>query len=76
MIGTWIGILPGVGGTTASIAAYSVEKAVSKDPDRFGTGASLLREQPGKGREAFVDVIHRESSALVRPVSWDRMAWR
>ena len=39
MIGTWIGILPGVGGTTASIAAYSVEKAVSKDPDRFGTGA-------------------------------------
>lgn len=39
LTGTWIGILPGVGGTTASIAAYSLEKAVSKEPDRFGKGA-------------------------------------
>ena len=39
VIGTWIGILPGVGGTTASIAAYSVAKATSKTPERFGRGA-------------------------------------
>ncbi|ETX13031.1 hypothetical protein OCH239_14790 [Roseivivax halodurans JCM 10272] len=39
LTGTWIGILPGVGGTTASIAAYSLEKAVSKHPERFGEGA-------------------------------------
>lgn len=38
LIGSWIGILPGVGGTTASIAAYSVTKAVSKHPERFGHG--------------------------------------
>lgn len=38
LIGSWIGILPGVGGTTASIAAYSVTKAVSKTPERFGHG--------------------------------------
>lgn len=39
LIGTWIGILPGVGGTTASIAAYSVARAASKTPERFGQGA-------------------------------------
>ncbi|WP_118134695.1 tripartite tricarboxylate transporter permease [Oceanicella sp. SM1341] len=39
VIGAWIGILPGVGGTTASIAAYSVEKAMAKGPERFGRGA-------------------------------------
>ncbi|WP_018699209.1 tripartite tricarboxylate transporter permease [Amorphus coralli] len=38
VIGSWIGILPGVGGTTASIAAYSVSKAASKNPERFGQG--------------------------------------
>ncbi|WP_011582362.1 MULTISPECIES: tripartite tricarboxylate transporter permease [Chelativorans] len=40
LVGTWIGILPGVGGTTASIAAYSIEKAVSRTPERFGKGAA------------------------------------
>lgn len=39
LIGTWIGILPGVGGTTASIAAYSVAKATSRTPEKFGNGA-------------------------------------
>lgn len=39
LTGTWIGILPGVGGTTASIAAYSLEKALSRHPERFGKGA-------------------------------------
>lgn len=39
LIGTWIGILPGVGGTTASIAAYSVAKATSRTPEKFGHGA-------------------------------------
>ncbi|EKF19418.1 tripartite tricarboxylate transporter permease [Nitratireductor pacificus] len=38
-IGTWIGILPGVGGMTASIASYSIEKAISSSPERFGKGA-------------------------------------
>lgn len=40
IIGTWIGILPGIGGTTASIASYGVAKATSKNSDQFGNGAS------------------------------------
>lgn len=40
MIGSWIGILPGIGGTTASIASYSVAKAVSKNSSEFGSGCS------------------------------------
>ena len=40
IIGTWIGILPGVGGTTASIVSYSTAKGFSKDSSKFGTGCS------------------------------------
>ncbi|HLR68276.1 MAG TPA: tripartite tricarboxylate transporter permease [Virgibacillus sp.] len=39
LIGTFIGILPGVGATTASIVAYSEEVRWSKEPERFGKGA-------------------------------------
>lgn len=38
LIGTWIGILPGIGGTTAAIASYSVAKASSRQTEKFGTG--------------------------------------
>lgn len=37
-IGLGIGILPGVGGSTASILSYSVAKNASKYPEKFGTG--------------------------------------
>lgn len=37
-IGTFIGILPGVGGSAASIFAYSQAKNFSKTPERFGSG--------------------------------------
>jgi putative tricarboxylic transport membrane protein len=39
MIGVWIGILPGVGSTIASIVAYSTAKNLSKTPDAFGKGS-------------------------------------
>ncbi len=39
LIGIWIGILPGVGATVASIVAYSTAKSVSKTPEEFGTGS-------------------------------------
>ncbi|MBL8701338.1 MAG: tripartite tricarboxylate transporter permease [Alphaproteobacteria bacterium] len=39
LIGIWIGILPGVGATVASIVAYSTAKSVSKRPEEFGTGS-------------------------------------
>lgn len=38
IIGTWIGILPGIGANIGSVSAYSAAKSLSKDPDQFGTG--------------------------------------
>jgi putative tricarboxylic transport membrane protein len=38
VIGIWIGILPGVGASIASIVAYTTAKNVSETPERFGTG--------------------------------------
>ena len=37
-IGIWIGILPGVGASIASIVAYTTARNVSRTPERFGTG--------------------------------------
>ncbi len=37
-IGTLIGIIPGIGGETANLIAYSVEVHSSKDPGSFGKG--------------------------------------
>lgn len=37
-IGTFIGLLPGVGGSAASMMAYSQTKNFSKEPEKFGTG--------------------------------------
>lgn len=38
LIGTWVGILPGIGASIGSICAYSVARNVSKTPEKFGTG--------------------------------------
>lgn len=38
-IGAVFGVLPGVGQTVASFAAYALEKKISRDPSRFGKGA-------------------------------------
>lgn len=38
MIGTWIGILPGVGATTAAFVGYAEAVRWSKHPEKFGTG--------------------------------------
>src|SRR5216684_9169721 len=39
VIGSLLGILPGGGAIIASFAAYTLEKRVSKNPERFGRGA-------------------------------------
>jgi putative tricarboxylic transport membrane protein len=39
VLGFLIGILPGAGGTIASILSYSTEKRLSKHPEEFGKGA-------------------------------------
>jgi putative tricarboxylic transport membrane protein len=38
-IGTFVGILPGVGGSAASLLSYSQTKSWSKEPEKLGTGA-------------------------------------
>ncbi|HAT60699.1 MAG TPA: hypothetical protein DCS60_08015 [Opitutae bacterium] len=38
VIGTWIGLLPGIGANIGSVAAYTVAKNSSKKREKFGTG--------------------------------------
>ncbi|MCD8083506.1 MAG: tripartite tricarboxylate transporter permease [Clostridiales bacterium] len=40
LIGTFMGILPGVGGSAASILAYAQAKNFSKHPEKMGTGVA------------------------------------
>jgi putative tricarboxylic transport membrane protein len=37
-IGTFIGAVPGTGGSIAAVTAYAIEKQVSKRPEEFGMG--------------------------------------
>ena len=39
VIGTWIGILPGIGANIGSVMAYSAARSMSKQPDQFGQGS-------------------------------------
>jgi putative tricarboxylic transport membrane protein len=38
IVGFFVGALPGAGATVASFLSYGLEKAVSRHPDKFGTG--------------------------------------
>ena len=37
-IGTFVGMLPGIGGSAASVLAYTQQKNFSRDPSKLGTG--------------------------------------
>ena len=39
LIGTWVGILPGIGANIGSVMAYSAAKNASKTPEEFGHGS-------------------------------------
>src|SRR5699024_7784396 len=39
VVGFFIGIIPGGGGTVSSIISYGIEKRFSKHPENFGKGA-------------------------------------
>ena len=39
VIGTWIGILPGIGANVGSVVAYSAARSLSKNPEEFGNGS-------------------------------------
>ncbi|QOL82780.1 tripartite tricarboxylate transporter permease [Pseudooceanicola spongiae] len=49
LIGTFVGILPGVGGSAASIIAYTNAKTFSKTPEKFGKGepAGIIASESG-----------------------------
>lgn len=38
LVGTWVGILPGIGANIASMLSYSMARSASKEPEKFGTG--------------------------------------
>jgi putative tricarboxylic transport membrane protein len=39
LIGTWVGILPGIGANIGSVMAYAAAKNASKTPEAFGSGS-------------------------------------
>ncbi|GAB5377316.1 MAG: tripartite tricarboxylate transporter permease [Acuticoccus sp.] len=39
VIGTWIGILPGVGASISAMVAYATARSFSRAPEKFGTGS-------------------------------------
>ena len=39
LIGTWVGILPAIGGNIGSVLAYTTAKNLSKSPEKFGKGS-------------------------------------
>ena len=39
LIGAFIGFLPGLGGPTSSVVAYSTNKSIAKDKEKWGKGA-------------------------------------
>lgn len=52
--GTFIGALPGTGGTVAAFTAYNYEKSVSKDPSSFGKGNPVGIAAPESANNAAV----------------------
>ena len=40
VVGTWIGILPGIGANIGSVTSYTVAKSLSRNPERFGRGCA------------------------------------
>jgi len=39
VLGTWVGLLPGVGASVGSVVAYTVAKNTSRQPEEFGKGS-------------------------------------
>jgi putative tricarboxylic transport membrane protein len=54
VIGFVIGILPGAGATIATFLSYSVEKRVSKKPEKFGTGVDQGLSAPEAANNASI----------------------
>ena len=78
VIGTWIGILPGIGANIGSVTAYSVAKSFSKEPEKFGTGHEegvvAVRSRQQCDDRRCLDSVDRDGSARQRDRS--SIAWR
>ena len=59
IVGIFVGILPGAGSAIASFLAYDVEKRVSKNPEKFGTG-----EPKGVAASAASDSANTNGSMI------------
>lgn len=59
LIGVWVGVLPALGISSASLMAYLTEKRASKDPDSFGKGnpSGLIAPEIAKGACVVGDLI-------------------
>ncbi|WP_323037597.1 tripartite tricarboxylate transporter permease [Pararhodobacter sp.] len=54
VIGTGLGILPGVGSTVAGWLSYSAAKSLSKNPEKFGNGSGEGIAAPDSANNAVV----------------------
>ena len=71
MIGTYVGMLPGAGGSSASFMAYNEAKRSSKHPELFGTGISEGIAAAESANNAMA------GGALIPMLTWYRVIrWR
>jgi putative tricarboxylic transport membrane protein len=68
-VGSFFGPLPGAGPTIASFMAYAVEKRVSRQPERFGTGAVEGLAAPESANNAAVQTSFVPTLSLGIPGS-------
>lgn len=54
ILGFFVGILPGAGATIATFMSYSLEKKISKTPEKFGKGASRGLSAPEAASNATI----------------------
>ncbi|GGA75098.1 hypothetical protein GCM10011385_31410 [Nitratireductor aestuarii] len=66
-IGAFFGALPGTGGTIATFVSYSVEKRLSKTPEKFGNGAIAGVASPESANNAAVQTAFIPTMSLGIP---------
>lgn len=53
LIGTFLGLIPGIGTILPTVAAYAAEKSISRTPERFGRGAIAGVAAPETANNAY-----------------------
>lgn len=68
-IGTFFGVLPGIGPSIAAFVGYAIEKRVAKDPSQFGKGAIEGVTSPESANNAAVQAAFIPTLTLGIPGS-------